>query len=210
MMLKSDFMGEALRIGGQARRPAAALPAQALFGKKAPKQAEKAGGQAKGGAQKAVKQAQKSLPSLPNFGGGAKKAAKQTEKKAKGGGGGFQLPNFGGKAKQAGAQAKKAGSQAKKAAPKPAKKAGSQAKKASSQASKATKGWLGGAGGAKNLDKFYGAFAYVAPFHSIPACCLSLCCQCMGIESVMIYTQISRACTGLCPASNTRLQFANL
>ena len=158
MMLKSDFMGEALRTGSQARRPAAALPAQALFGKKAPKQAEKAGSQAKGGAQKAVKQAQKSLPSLPNFGGGAKKAAKQTQKKA-GGGGGFQLPNFGGQAKKAGSQAKKATSKG------PAKKAGSQAKKASNQASKATKGWLGGAGGAKNLDKFYGAY------HAI-LCCL--------------------------------------
>ena len=152
MMLKSDFMGEALRTGSQARRPAAALPAQALFGKKAPKQAEKAGSQAKGGAQKAVKQAQKSLPSLPNFGGGAKKAAKQTQKKAGGGGGGFKLPNLGGQAKKAGSQAKKATSKG------PAKKAGSQAKKASNQASKATKGWLGGAGGAKNLDKFYGAY----------------------------------------------------
>ena len=152
MMLKSDFMGEALRTGSQAPRPAAALPAQALFGKKAPKQAEKAGSQAKGGAQKAVKQAQKSLPSLPNFGGGAKKAAKETQKKAGGGGGGFKLPNLGGQAKKAGSQAKKATSKG------PAKKAGSQAKKASNQASKATKGWLGGAGGAKNLDKFYGAY----------------------------------------------------
>lgn len=57
------------------------------------------------------------------------------------------------KAKGATKQAQK---QASKSAPSAPKRAGSPAKKQGSKAAKASKGWLGGAGGAENLDKFYG------------------------------------------------------
>lgn len=59
------------------------------------------------------------------------------------------------KAKGATKQAQK---QASKSAPSAPKRAGSPAKKQGSKAAKASKGWLGGAGGAENLDKFYGVF----------------------------------------------------
>ena len=81
-----------------------------------------------------------------------KKQAKQAPKKAAG---------AADKLKQAvGGATQKAQKQVKRsapAAPSP-KKAGSQVKKAAKKAApKGTKGWLGGAGGAKDLNKFYGA-----------------------------------------------------
>ena len=70
--------------------------------------------------------------------------------------------------KQAGSQAKKIAKKAPspKQAPKPIKKAASQASsqvnRASKAASRASKGWLGGAGGAQDLDNWYGVCSSLA------------------------------------------------
>ena len=78
---------------------------------------------------------------------------KKAEKTAK-----RQSSGIGQKAKQAVSKVQKS---AKKSAPKSAPSPIKKAQKAVSRGGKKTKGWLGGAGGAQGLDKWYGKFIII-------------------------------------------------